>query len=138
MACNAASSIGGVYSFILRRFGGVARVPAEPVAPALWSPIPKVDKLIRLPVGVSMRLMTWIGRVEVTNSCHLPVPSPKRPCNPPRPFSRSWAVTVVASLARSDRRTRPLGGAAPPSSTPSIVTSTVLSLGLISRSKLRC
>ena len=49
------------------------------------------DRLVRCPLAVKIRLMTWRGRVPVTASSHLPVPSPRRPVNAASPASSAWA-----------------------------------------------
>ena len=37
------------------------------------------ERFVRCPVGLSIRLITWMSLSASINNCHLPYPSPKRP-----------------------------------------------------------
>ena len=89
-----------------------------------------------LPSGAYNRLSTCTSWSAVTESRHLPWPSPRAPASAASPFSNCAAVTVTALAAGTGKETTPPGASAPLSSRPATVTSAGASPALTTRNRL--
>ena len=100
-----------------------------------------VDRLVRCPVGLASRLITWMGRSDFTTRRHLPVPTPSAPARSRRSSplassdSSSRALTMRAPCAGTGKRTA-VPGDSPLPSMPSMLTSAASGPRLMTRRRL--